>query len=212
MKGVKNILSSLKKIRFKIKFNFYFMSFLTFIFVMDKSYTAIFGVLSAVLHELGHIIAIILKKGNITEIAFGIVNIDISSDSYTFSEAESEDELFILLSGPLINLIIALVLKFIYFSSGCSMANLVSYQNLFLGIVNLLPISSLDGGRILYILLSKKLDFILAEKIINIISILFLLPICILGFLVLIKSKYNFSLLILGCYLLSYVLFRNDNA
>ena len=178
---------------------------------MDKSYTAIFGVLSAAMHELGHILAIYLKKGNIKEIAFGIVNIDISGESDNFSKAESTDELFILLSGPLINLVLSLVLKLIYFNGGCYIINLISYQNLFLGIVNLLPISSLDGGRILYILLSKKLDFILAERILNIISLLFLIPLCILGFLLLIKSKYNFSLLILGCYLLSYVLFRSDN-
>ena len=150
-------------------------------------------------------------KSNIKEIAFGIVNIDISGESDNFSKAESTDELFILLSGPLINLVLSLVLKLIYFNGGCYIINLISYQNLFLGIVNLLPISSLDGGRILYILLSKKLDFILAERILNIISLLFLIPLCILGFLLLIKSKYNFSLLILGCYLLSYVLFRSDN-
>ena len=188
------------------------MAFLAFIFVMDKSYTAIFGILSAALHEIGHILAICLKKGNIKEIAFGIVNIDIASDSYSFSDLENKDELFILLSGPLINLILASILKIIYFYSGYYMVNLIAYQNFFLGIVNLLPISSLDGGRILYILLCRKLDFILSEKILNIISILFLIPVCILGFLVLIKSKYNFSLLILGCYLLSYVLLRNDNA
>jgi len=187
------------------------MAFLTFIFVMDKSYTAIFGVLSALLHEVGHILAIFFKRGNIKEIKFGIVNIDISSDSFnTYLSNESKDELIILISGPLINLILALILKVIFLNNGCYIVNLVSYQNLFLGLVNLLPINSLDGGRIFYILLCKKLDFILAEKILNILSFIILVPVCILGFIVLIKSKYNFSLLILGCYLLSYVLLKNN--
>ena len=64
---------------------------------------------------------------------------------------------------------------------------------------------------ILSIILNDKIsDLERAKKISNIISVVFLIPIAIVGFLVLLSSKYNFSLILLSCYLFSYILFKED--
>ena len=69
----------------------------------------------------------------------------------------------------------------------------------------------LDGGIILSLILNDKIgNFEKSKKISNIISVVFLIPIAIVGFLVLLSSKYNFSLILLSCYLFSYILFKED--
>ena len=186
------------------------MAMITLIFVMDKSYTAIIGLISAFIHEIGHLIAIYLTKGKIKQVTFGLINVDIVKEDYTLN-SNIKNELLIFSSGPLINFIIALIFGFLNTTNNSELYKLISYQNIFLGIVNLLPINSLDGGKILESILSRKLEYNLSERILSITSFIFLVPLCTLGILVLIKSKYNFSLLILGCYLISYILIGENN-
>lgn len=185
------------------------MAMITFIFVMDKSYTAIIGLISAFFHEIGHLIAIYLTKGKIKQVTFGLINIDIVREEYSLDD-NIKNELLVFSSGPLVNFIIALIFGLISTINNCALYQMISYQNIFLGIVNLLPINSLDGGKIFESILSRKLEYNLSEKILNITSFIFLIPLCTLGILVLLKSKYNFSLLILGCYLISYMLIGKE--
>ena len=49
-----------------------------------------------------------------------------------------------------------------------------------------------------------------SEKISNIISIIFVIPTFIIGFLLVFISKYNFSLLLLSCYLILYIISKKD--
>ncbi len=186
------------------------MAMLAFILIMDSSYAAVFGILSAIIHELGHVIAIVLKDGKVKELKFGLVNVDMLNEA-SFTELRAKDEFFILLSGSILNFACAFVFISVYFLLRMSIFKVIAIQNLFIGAVNLLPISSLDGGRILSIFISQKLDLELSEKILDITSFIFLVPLGVLGFMILIKSRYNFSLLILGLYLLSYILFKEDS-
>lgn len=185
------------------------MAMITLIFVMDKSYTAVIGLISAFLHEMGHLIAIYLTKGKIKQITFGLINIDIVREEYNLDN-NIKNELLVFSSGPLVNFIIALIFGFISTINNSELCKAIYYQNIFLGFINLLPINSLDGGKILESILLRKLEYNLSEKILNITSFIFLVPLCTLGILVLLKSKYNFSLLILGCYLISYMLIGKE--
>lgn len=183
---------------------------ITFVLVKDNSYVAVLGIFSALLHELGHLLAMQIKGSFVREIDFGLVNIDILDDTFK-GESSDKNQLFVLLSGAAFNFIVATFMLLIYFLSRVNIFKIFGIQNFIVGTLNLFPISQLDGGRILFILISKKLDIVLADKILKIISIVFLLPIIVLGFIILVKSRYNFSLLILGCYLLSYILFRDKS-
>lgn len=190
----------------QIKPNFYFLAGITLILVIDKSYFSIFGILFALLHELGHVLVILTKKNNINKINFGIVNIDMIYENNNF--CDYKDELFIFSAGCIVNFVLYLIFIFIYFVYNIYFFKIIAYQNLLICIINLLPIESLDGHKILNIILSRKLDLIKCEKILNIISIIFLIPVCILGFIILLKSKYNYSLLVLGLYLFSNLIYK----
>lgn len=190
----------------QIKPNFYFLAGITLILVIDKSYFSVFGILFALLHELGHIFVILTKKNNINKINFGIVNIDMIYENNNF--CDYKDELCIFSAGCIVNFVLYLIFILIYFAYNIYFFKIVAYQNLLICVINLLPIESLDGHKILNIILSKKLDLIKRDKILNIISIIFLIPVCILGFTILIKSKYNYSLLVLGLYLFSNLIYK----
>jgi stage IV sporulation protein FB len=103
-------------------------------------------------------------------------------------------DIIISLAGPLGN-ILAIVL-FIWINKT------FAYINLFLGLFNLLPCISLDGGQSLYLILSKKLSNQVAKKIIEVLTVITMFPTFVMGIIVLFKSTYNFSLLFLSLYLL----------
>ena len=86
----------------------------------------------------------------------------------------------------------------------------MGYENLFIGLINLLPIMPLDGGQILFVILSKRVCGETCERVTQIVSFLTLLPLALVGFIILLESKYNFSLLFLCFYLMTYLLFKND--
>lgn len=164
------------------------------------------GIVSAFLHEMGHITAAYFCKEKIKKINVGFASVDIVA-----AGKNHENSLAVLLSGSLANFTVALIFKVLYLYSGSKVIGVIMYQNLYIGIFNLLPISTLDGGQILFLLLNKKFNIFLSEKILTVISVIFLVPVCALAFLILIKSRYNFSLLILVCYLISYIFFKKDN-
>lgn len=109
------------------------------------------------------------------------------------------------LAGPLGNLALASVFFVL------NPENQIAIQsNLALGILHLLPIEPLDGGLAVHAFLRGKIAAGKADKICLVLSITLLLPLSILGFLILLQTRYNFSLLALSIYLMLYlVLGRN---
>jgi len=158
-------------------------------------------ILSAVLHEIAHIYAMKKCGLDIKEIAlkpFGI-NIKIKDGKYI----AYKKEILIALAGPIANLLAAIIVFlfniFIYrFEAGV----FIVVVNLLLAFLNLLPIDRLDGGEILKNLLLMKFEPYTVDKICYVTSIIFLTPILFFGGILLYKTGYNFSLLIIGFYLL----------
>ena len=70
-----------------------------------------------------------------------------------------------------------------------------------MALFNLLPIESTDGGNILYNILMYKTGEEKAKAALKIMSAVFLFFIYVLGFIILFKTKYNFTLLIVAVYL-----------
>ena len=153
------------------------------------------------MHESGHIFAIIHCGKKISKIKINAFSIDMEQN-YSYNTPEKK-ELFILLCGPLVNLIFCIIFSLLHKIFNLDIFKIFSIQNLIIGILNLMPIYSLDGGQILLIFLKHKFSIGTADKILFIISIIFIVPITTLGFFLIIKSDSNFSLLILTFYLIS---------
>lgn len=120
------------------------------------------------LHEITHII-IAAKYGckfhNINLSIFG-VNAEVSE----IDILKDKEKIIIYSCGSIINLIFAIILYIFSFKYNNNFINTSIFLNIGLGIFNLLPAYPLDGSRILEILLSKKMLFKRAHKIISLIS------------------------------------------
>lgn len=170
---------------------------------MDKSGITVLGIVSSLMHELGHIMAIKCRNYKINGINLGCVGADILLNQGKFT-----DKIFILLSGSFTNFLVFIVFKILYIFLKCNVFRVIYFQNLCIGILNLLPVVDLDGGYVLLLLLGRKKNIVSASKILNVVSIAFLIPVLVVGVVVFAISKYNFSLLILGIYLAICIFFK----
>lgn len=111
------------------------------------------------------------------------------------------------LAGPGMNLFLASGLLFPGWGK-----NVFFSANLILGLLHLLPVEPLDGGLALHYLLCSRLDGVKAGKISMGISLIFLFPLAVLGFFVLLQTTYNFTLLAMSVYLMLYLVLKRDLA
>ena len=101
--------------------------------------------LAAGIHEAGHLFVLLFYKTPIYGIRIGILGLVLETDTHRLSYGQ---ELLVILAGPAMNLIAVLM--------GSALQN----NSVFVGInmvlfgFNLLPISRLDGGRMLRLILA----------------------------------------------------------
>ena len=67
---------------------------------------------------------------------------------------------------------------------------------------NMLPVEALDGGQAFYALLCNKFSPKTSEIVVAVVSFFALLPVAIVGFIMLLQSKYNFTLFFISIYLM----------
>lgn len=162
---------------------------------------------AVLIHELGHLLMMI-KLGFLPEkIKISAFEIKIF-DSKRQSRSEKQN-FFIIFSGPAVNFICFIPFYLLYLLGD---ENFLPFAlaNLSVGLFNSLPVLSLDGGQIIFILLKRRLNPARAEKIVDIITLITIFPLAVLGFAVLFKSKYNFSLLFICAYLIISLVTRSD--
>lgn len=148
--------------------------------------------IAIIIHESAHLIAMYICGSKPSAFVISVFDIKIIENSRL--TLPFYKDIFITLSGPVINILMYFL--FLYFDIP------FAYVNLFLGSYNLLPCASLDGGQVIYLILSKRISERLTERIIDILTLITLFPIFVVGIIVLFNSNYNFSLLFLCLYLL----------
>ena len=155
---------------------------------------------SVIIHELAHLALAAYFKTSITGIKISLYDIEIVEKSRHIIDYKKD--LIITAAGPLANF----VLFAYYYHFDVKFA----WVNLFIGAFNLLPAANLDGGQILYLILSKRLSFKTTANIITIITICVSAILFFAGILVLLESKYNFSLLLICFYLILSLFYKQD--
>mgnify|MGYP004512690329 FL=1 len=193
----------------KIRVSFLFVALITGSIILDSSASLFWGILAALVHELGHIFAMVFEGDRPSEIKFNLFDIAIV-DNKREKRSYCKD-IFILSAGPIVNIVFFAIFYGLFLWIKWDDLYGFAIQNLLLGGFNTLPIESLDGGQILYILFLKKLNHKKAQLLVQVISFLILLPLAILGFLILLQSRYNFSLLMVSLYLMAIILIKRGN-
>lgn len=102
---------------------------------------------ACVIHEMGHWIAVVLFGGRVRALRLTAVGAEMKLDSYC--ALSFKKELLAALAGPFVNILFAFFFSKIgwYLFAGI---------NLSMGVINLLPVEPLDGGRILSCILNES--------------------------------------------------------
>ncbi len=164
---------------------------LTAVLLIDRGCRIVCCVAAAVIHELGHLLMMRLCSVRVTGVRLRLFDVLIEADEPPSPRAD----VLITSGGPAANLISAAVLLPFCFELGM--------PQLALGIFNLLPVMSLDGGHLLRIFLDRRFSPRAGYIVLTVTTTAFALPLMTAGIYLLLKSKYNYSFLAISLYLLS---------
>ncbi|MBQ8304125.1 MAG: hypothetical protein IJX79_04195 [Clostridia bacterium] len=188
----------------EINVSFFFMAVLTLALIIDKTGFILPVFLATAFHEVGHLAAMFVlhcqpKKINLIPGSIQIVS--------GFG-VKTQGEFFILLSGPLSNLLFAALAFVLYYFLRLPYLISFSAVNLLIFAFNMLPVRGLDGGSILYLTLSKILSNSKCEVIVDILSLLCGVLAVFLGVSGILMGKINLSLAVLGLYVIIGVIIK----
>lgn len=119
-----------------------FLFWVLIIFGFDKPYIAVLTILSALIHELGHVLAFLFFDGRVT-LKSHLSGFRIKNYGMGYAK-----EILALAAGPLINLAIFVLLSPLSKSPDGYM-EVFGYINLLTALSNLLPIEGYDGYGIM---------------------------------------------------------------
>lgn len=148
-----------KNIRISFSFGFFFI--VAYV-CSAESILATYSLLFCVMHELAHLCAMKKYGIRVNEISLYAAGIKISS--YGISTLDAYKQVIIYSAGCLLNTALALI----YLSIGSSELYLM---NLCLAALNILPVSCLDGGRILCVLFPSHERMVKSVSILTVILI-----------------------------------------
>ena len=118
--------------------------------LVDRSGVCLITVVAAVLHECGHLLAAKLLRIPPRALHLDLLGARIEVDGYLLSYGE---EWVLCAAGPLVSLLAASAAAPLW--SAFEAARVFSCASLVLGLLNLLPIRTFDGGRMLECLLCR---------------------------------------------------------
>ncbi len=135
----------------------------------DRSLLCVSAFLAAAFHELGHLLAARLLNIPIRSLRLDLLGarMDTVGRMMTYGE-----EWLLCAAGPLFSLLLSSGLFFLWEIS--PFAKLLSCASLLLGFLNLLPIRSFDGGRMLAVALSSFFGEAVSDYVLRLTSFLFL--------------------------------------
>lgn len=195
----------IKKIKIHIicLFLILLFAYINFSFYMLILFLCIF------IHEAGHIIFVKINGLDILGVEILPFGINISTDSRLTAY---KTDIMIALSGPCANLICSAgIFLMIKISGYDSMLFFSFLTNIIYAAVNLFPVKSLDGGKVMEIVLKMILPENLSHIVFSAISAVFLGILSVLAFFVLMVTGYNFTLILLCCYLFYTIHFSPKN-
>ncbi len=189
-----------------VKISFLFLAVVLIIITNDSHALWLIFLLSALLHEAGHLLSLYMTRTHVCAVHFNLFGMKIIKCACP--GMGYLDDCRIALMGPIMNLIVFLIFLTLFFCFNAAILLEIAFVNGILAFFNLLPVFSLDGGSALYALIALKRSHYFAQRSVTIISFVVVVPLTLFGFWLLMKTKYNFTILAAGLYLFVLLIFK----
>jgi len=163
---------------------------MTAVLLLDRENRIICCFAAALLHELGHILMMKRYHMRVRGLKLRLFDVLIEADEPPTVKAD----VAVTSGGVLMNLLCAVALTPFSMKLGA--------PHIVLGVFNLLPILSLDGGHLSELFLMRRFSERVCQRILRITTFISILPLMTAGILFLFRSRYNYSLLAISLYLL----------
>jgi len=175
------------------------MLILSFVLKSQMTFFLAYGIV--LIHELSHLLAALfcgVEVKSIVILPFGMT-LRLSSSLIRHPKKEA----LIASAGPISNVIMLFLAQRMLEKSGANL-NLLMFIviNVAVLVLNLVPVPPLDGGRILRAVVIKHAGLIPAAKIVRKISSFFVVLICFLGLCLIVVTKGNPSMAVIGAFLI----------
>ena len=199
---------------FKLKGTNIHISFLfaALVFVMLSYQNTILPLpilISSLVHEAGHLICMLIFRVKAQAVCFNLFGMRIIKSPRCILTPKAE--ILIALAGPAFNFILFLISFTNFFCTARSVFLKLALLNAFMCVFNMLPVCTLDGGCALqsFMLQFKSGDTV--NKAITVISFITVIPVVVFGSMLLIRTRYNFTLLAAGVYMLLLLVLKKRN-
>ena len=174
---------------------------MTAVMILDRSCAVVLCFMAALLHELGHLAALAYFRSAPDTIRLTLFDIAIIDNKKALRKPSQE--LAVILAGVSVNFVCAGLSYAAFSIFGRQELMVFMTAHLTLGLFNSIPVYSLDGGQALALLLAKHFSPAKADMISTVVSLVFLFPLALCGFLILLQTKYNFTLLLASVWLIA---------
>lgn len=186
----------------QLRLGFGFFAALALLLVLDGGRQVLPMLLACAVHECGHLLAAFWLGMPVRSVTLSLFGIHMEGETGGISHLRRAA---ISLMGPLANFLFFLLLAPFAPKSFCAM-------QLILFLFHILPAVPLDGGEALYSALCAALSARAARRVTLITTFILTVVIGALGFSILLRTRYNFTLLLVALYIMLYlVLKRREN-
>ncbi len=187
--------------RVEVKFSCF--ALLAFCCLFAGASSSAFLLLAVALHEFAHLLVLLLFRAPPKAVQLSALGCRVVLNPE--HRLTYQKNTIVSLAGPFANLLFGGITSLL---SG--EIHVFAQANLALGMFHILPIEPLDGGLALRSFLNEVLDERKAGRITFFLSLSLLFPLAVLGFLILLETRYNFSLLLMSLYLMLYLVLKRN--
>jgi len=187
----------------RIDVSYYFFALLTAFFLLEPDNITACGALSAIIHECGHLAAMLIVPGaSVERVTVSACGLRIRARLLAPRKGWS----IVCIAGAAANLLLAGLLLICAMVCDNRFLSVFASANICIGTVNLLPVEPMDGGQLMRALMLRIASPENADRICFLVSIVTLIPLVCAGLWLLMSTQFNFSLLLLSLWLLGGVL------
>ena len=188
----------------EIYVSFLFVAIISLMLAFDKTGLALPTLISVAAHELGHLCDMWMLESTPKSIRLIPASVQITRDfSYSY-----KNDILIALSGPAVNLLLFVVFYINYLTFRNSGVFYYAMINLIVCFFNLLPVTGLDGGTVLFSLIAKRGDVNRAMLTLRIITLILASATSFLAITLTLRGKLNISVYIVAIYLFMSVIMK----